>query len=92
MNSSKNREEEIEEEAEETQVEVKIEKSIKKFESHKAEPVHQKNDQVKSQAAEKKRKEFFESTVFDEDESDANSDKIDDDILNVPAFFRRKKK
>ena len=92
MNSSKNREEEIEEEVEEAEIEVKAEKSIKKIESYKAEPVHQKIDQVKSQAAEKKRKEFFESTVFDEDESDANSDKIDDDILNVPAFFRRKKK
>ena len=39
---------------------------------------------------EKKRREFFSSTIFDEDSS-KESDKIDDDILNVPAFFRRKK-
>ncbi len=45
----------------------------------------------KSNEAEKKRREFFGATIFDEEESDQNSGKIDDDILNVPAFFRRKK-
>ena len=45
----------------------------------------------KSHEAEKKRREFFGATIFDEEESNQNSSKIDDDILNVPAFFRRKK-
>lgn len=45
----------------------------------------------KSQEAEKKRREFFGATVFDEDESQNDNSRMEDDILNVPAFFRRKK-
>jgi cell division protein FtsZ len=45
----------------------------------------------KSIDAEKKRREFFNTTIFDEEDSGVGSDKIEDDILNVPAFFRRKK-
>lgn len=41
--------------------------------------------------AEKKRKQFFAETVLDEDEASTKEVKFDDDILNVPAFFRRKK-
>jgi len=41
--------------------------------------------------AEKKRKQFFAETVLDEDEAATKEVKFDDDILNVPAFFRRKK-
>ncbi len=45
--------------------------------------------QEKSQEAAKKHQEFFGSTVFDE-EKEITEDKVDDDILNVPAFFRRR--
>ena len=54
-----------------------------------------KNPQVKAESksheAEKKRKEFFSETIFDEDSEEEQEAKFDDDILNVPAFFRRKK-
>lgn len=55
-----------------------------------SQPVVEQRDE-KSQQAEKKRREFFGATVFDEEESAENDNKMDDDILNVPAFFRRKK-
>lgn len=45
--------------------------------------------QEKSQEAAKKHREFFGATVFD-DEIEIKEEKIEDDILNVPAFFRRK--
>ncbi|MBL6665047.1 MAG: cell division protein FtsZ [Rickettsiales bacterium] len=38
---------------------------------------------------EEKRNKFFNSTIFDDDQDDSG---VEDDILNVPAFFRRKKK
>jgi len=47
--------------------------------------------QVKPEEAEKKRRQFFTATVFDEEKSQNDNSKFDDDILNVPAFFRRKK-
>lgn len=52
-----------------------------------------KNEEKTDDIVEEKRQKFFgNKTVFD-DLEDANEDsKIDDDILNVPAFFRRKKK
>ena len=45
--------------------------------------------QEKSQEAAKKHQEFFGSTIFD-DEKEIKEEKIEDDILNVPAFFRRR--
>ncbi len=46
----------------------------------------------KSTEALKKHREFFGSTVFDEkSEGSFSKGKVEDDILNVPAFFRRKK-
>ncbi len=79
MNSVKSRDESKEEEIQES-------KPTKK------QPVSQENySDKKSQEAEKKRREFFGATIFDEDELSENNDKIEDDILNVPAFFRRKK-
>ena len=45
--------------------------------------------QEKSDEAAKKHKEFFGSTIFDE-EKEIVEEKIEDDILNVPAFFRRR--
>lgn len=41
--------------------------------------------------AEKKRKQFFGETIFDEDEDHKNNDSFEEDILSVPAFLRRKK-
>lgn len=59
----------------------------------KAPPIVQKEQpmisQEKSQEAAKKHQEFFGATVFDE-EKDMVDEKIEDDILNVPAFFRRR--
>ncbi len=48
--------------------------------------------QISSQEAEKKRQQFFGNTIFDEESPINNQEeKFDDDIINVPAFFRRKK-
>ena len=41
--------------------------------------------------AEKKRKQFFGETIFDEDDQAKSRDNFEEDILNVPAFLRRKK-
>ena len=49
------------------------------------------NTHKSSNEAEKKRQQFFNDTIFDEGEVAQSADKIDDDIINVPAFFRRKK-
>ena len=47
---------------------------------------------ISSQEAEKKRQQFFGNTIFDEEvESNNSEQKFEDDIINVPAFFRRKK-
>jgi cell division protein FtsZ len=47
---------------------------------------------ISSQEAEKKRQQFFGNTIFDEEaETHNQEEKFDDDIINVPAFFRRKK-
>jgi len=54
-------------------------------------PKVEKVIEEKQQEASKKHREFFGSTIFDEKEKDATEEKIEDDILNVPAFFRRKK-
>jgi hypothetical protein len=76
--------EEIEEieEIEETSLPVK--KEVKK------ENKKEVKKSVKSEV-EKKRNQFFGATVFDEEEEEKGKSKFDDDILNVPAFFRRKK-
>jgi hypothetical protein len=44
----------------------------------------------KSQEAAKKHQEFFGSTVFDDEEKEEKDERIEDDVLNVPAFFRRR--
>lgn len=88
MNASKSKEnssvseEEINEEEEIEEKKPAVKKSFEQ----------EKTDTKKSQAAEKKRQEFFGSTIFDEEESDEATGKVEDDILNVPAFFRRKVK
>jgi cell division protein FtsZ len=76
--------EEVEEieEIEETALPVK--KEVKK------EAQKEVKKSVKSEV-EKKRNQFFGATVFDEEEEEKGKSKFDDDILNVPAFFRRKK-
>ena len=89
MNSSKIKND-FEDENEEKREEEKLE--VKEYSPKK---IANKNSEIreeKSNEAEKKRKEFFGATIFDEDESgDEVLSKAEDDILNVPAFFRRKK-
>ena len=99
MNSSKSRDLEeddlssnYEEESEEEEQEEKVvERVVKKSPAKKSLIQELPADGIRAKNAEKKRKEFFGGTVFDEEESEKNEDKIEDDILNVPAFFRRKK-
>lgn len=88
MNSSKVREEkeEVAQKPEKEFEEIKLKTAPKRLVVEQPEV-----RQEKSQEAEKKRREFFGATIFDEEESSQNDNKLDDDILNVPAFFRRKK-
>lgn len=83
MNSSK-----VSDEPQKSDSEV-IQKKFDKveiFDEELEEEVQPKEDLAK------KRKQFFSATVLDEEaESDFQPGKVDDDILNVPAFFRRKK-
>ncbi len=54
---------------------------------------HDSHEKVKKESvsdAEKKRKQFFGETIFD-DNPNNSSDSFEDDIVNVPAFLRRKK-
>lgn len=51
---------------------------------------NKKNKKIDKSEISKKRDEFFGSTMLDEEEKEDES--MDDDILNVPAFFRKKKK
>jgi hypothetical protein len=78
MNNAKAKILEEEPEIESIEEEVKIVKKVKFQEEN-----HHKT--------ENKRRESITATIFDEDSSDDNSQRLDDDILNVPAFFRRKK-
>ncbi len=82
MNSSK-----VKEDKEELK-EFKIKPLAKKVEE---EEIEEKAPLQKTQEAEKKRREFFSATIFDDENSHEHDEKVDDDILNVPAFFRRKK-
>lgn len=74
--------------------EIKFTDIIPESEVRQSVPVAQLEEQQiineeRSQEAAKKRDEFFGSTIFDE-EKDIKEEKIEDDILNVPAFFRRR--
>lgn len=89
MNSSKIKndfEDGNEEKKEEKNLEVKQDFSKK---------IANQNPEIREEKlseAEKKRKEFFGATILDEGESsDEVLSNAEDDILNVPAFFRRKK-
>jgi hypothetical protein len=87
-------------EIEEEQENKKLAKSAQKNHRHeefahkphvKEQPKEDFSKAKISNEAEKKRQKFFGSTIFDESNPAEESGKIDDDILNVPAFFRRKK-
>jgi len=66
-----------------------------KIEKEPFEPRAQKKphriSEERVQEAMKKKQEFFGATVFDDDKNSENEAPMDDDILSVPAFFRRKK-
>lgn len=68
--------------------------------SHKIEIDHEQHHPKKTREelvenvkieADKKRQQFFGGTVFDEENLGNSDEKFDDEIINVPAFFRRKK-
>lgn len=82
MNSSKVSDEPFETELKEDAEEIFAEEI---FAEEEEKPKAKKKEEV-----ENKRKQFFGTTVFDEEEEEVPA-KFDDDILNVPAFFRRKK-
>ncbi len=87
MNASKVKEE-LEEKPEKDFEEIKIKPKAAAKQTIVEEP---EVVQEKAQEAEKKRREFFGATIFDEEESKNDNSRMEDDILNVPAFFRRKK-
>ncbi len=76
---------------------AKISVDLLTKEEGKAKKIKQISDsepvaKISSQEAEKKRQQFFGNTIFDEEvESNNSEQKFEDDIINVPAFFRRKK-
>ena len=76
--------EEVEEVEEIEETALPVKKEVKK------EAKKEVKKSAKSEV-EKKRNQFFGATVFDEEEEEKGKSKFDDDILNVPAFFRRKK-
>lgn len=78
-------------ESEELYVRTQSQKSVEKAEQIVIESESQKRATYDNKAdIEEKRGKFFNSTIFDDDQDEEAN--IDDDILNVPAFFRRKKK
>ena len=101
MSSSKNKNEVEKQPEEEMEIEIEVEevklKPTKKSSTKKLSILDDEGVEepeildTKSKAAEKKRREFFGATVFDDEEVTESGNKIEDDILNVPAFFRRKK-
>jgi len=89
MNSSNSASKDEEEEVE------KVEEEAKEFtkmfsEAKKPKLAEPQANQEKNQEADKKRRQFFAATILDEEQEQQDA-KFEDDILNVPAFFRRKK-
>jgi cell division protein FtsZ len=83
-NKNKNNEEDLEIEFEEEQV------TVKQKAPSPLKPLNSSEDKLRE--ADKKRQEFFKnSTVFDEEKEEESNNFSEDDMLNVPAFFRRKK-
>ncbi len=68
--------------------EYKIEKELPE---PKAQKKPHRISEERVQEAMKKKQEFFGATVFDDDKNSENEVPMDDDVLSVPAFFRRKK-
>lgn len=82
MNSAKNKTENKRAEIDEDEFELESSQQAKQ--KHKI-------TTEKSQEALKKKQEFFGGTVFDDEKEIEEGAKMDDDVINVPAFFRRKK-
>lgn len=89
MNTSKVSDE-LEEEVTEELVSVSVfeEEEIPEIEEVEEISIPIKKETKKTSA---KKPKQFGSTIFDEDVEEKNENNFDDDILNVPAFFRRKK-
>ena len=87
MNGSKNKNEQEETDFEEEEEEEKS-KPVKKSAPKEVKVSESKLQEV----AAKKHQEFFGgATIFDEEKEDEADEKVEEDMLNVPAFFRRKK-
>ncbi len=86
MNSSSKEDDEVE-------LEIEEQEEFEEVERKPVKPVKPTKSKVeKAEEIEKKRNSFFSSTIFDEEENVQNDNNaLDDDILNIPAFFRRKK-
>ncbi len=87
MNSSKKSE------SKEEENEIKFTDIVPEMAPKKPEVLKNRQEvisQEKSQEAAKKHQEFFGSTIFDDEEKEEKDERIEDDILNVPAFFRRR--
>lgn len=68
-----------------------VEEDEFELESSKQAKQKHKTTSEKSQEAMKKKQEFFGGTVFDDEKELEENHTMDDDVINVPAFFRRKK-
>lgn len=87
MNGSKNKNDQEESDFEEEEEEEKP-KPVKKSAPKEVKVSEPKLQEV----AAKKHQEFFGgATIFDEEKEDDVDEKVGEDMLNVPAFFRRKK-
>jgi cell division protein FtsZ len=87
MNGSKNKNEQEETDFEEEEEEEKS-KPVKKSAPKEVKVSESKLQEV----AAKKHQEFFGgATIFDEEKEDEADEKVEEDMLNVPAFFRKKK-
>jgi len=93
MNSSKTKITDLDDEDENIFETNATKHSKSKAHSHSNEKNNHDNSHEKSKSkkdAEIKRQQFFGETIFD-DNVNNSSDNFEDDIVNVPAFLRRKK-
>ncbi len=87
ISNSKNSEEESEDEEDEGETTDEVSKKNQDLKEQNS--IKKTKPKENSKDLLKKKEEFFGSTILDEEKSDNG---LEDDILNVPAFFRKKRK